>query len=175
MLRLPSPALPGAHQAANAGLAIAMLRHQDKVSVDSAAVGLGLKFASWPARLQRLGPGPVAMNREVWLDGGHNASAGAMLAEHFAGRPLHLVIGMLTAKDPASLVGPLAEAALSITAVPVPGHEWHPTAAFGPQAVAAKDVASALAGLPDDDLPVLIAGSLYLAGEVLRLNEQIPK
>ncbi len=174
VLHLPSPALPGAHQVANAGLAIAMLRHQDKVSVDSAAVGLGLKFASWPARLQRLGPGPLATNREVWLDGGHNASAGAMLAEHFAGRPLHLVIGMLTAKDPASLVDPLAEAALSITAVPVPGHEWHPAAAFGPQAVAAKDVASALAGLPDDDLPVLIAGSLYLAGEVLRLNEQIP-
>ncbi|MDG6079600.1 bifunctional folylpolyglutamate synthase/dihydrofolate synthase [Erythrobacter litoralis] len=174
-LELPIPHLLGAHQAENAGLAIAMLRHQDRVSVGVESYVEAMATAQWPARLQRLGPGPLAGTREVWLDGGHNASAGAMLAAHFAGRPLHLVIGMLTAKDPASLVRPLATSLQSITAVPVPGHEWHGAEAFGVDARLVEDVAVVMADLPDDGLPVLIAGSLYLAGEVLRLNGEIPR
>ena len=174
-MHLPLPGLPGAHQAANAGLAIAMLRHQDKVAVDSHAIGWGLQFARWPARLQRLREGPLTEGREVWLDGGHNASAGGMLAEHFAGRPLHLIIGMLMAKDPASLVKPLASSLQSITVVPVPNHEWHAAETFGTDARQAANVPLALTALPDDGLPVLIAGSLYLAGEVLRLNQEIPE
>ena len=174
-LELPAPHLPGGHQAENAGLAIAMVRHQDFVSVGTHAYARGIATAQWPARLQRLGPGPLAGTREVWLDGGHNASAGAMLAAHFAGRRLHLVTGMLATKDPASIVKPLARSLQSITAVPVPGHEWHAAEAFGPDAERAEDVLSAVAALPDDGLPVLIAGSLYLAGEVLRLNREIPR
>ena len=110
----------------------------------------------------------------VWLDGGHNPQAGAMLGEHFVDTPLHLVIGMIAGKDPASLIDPLAPSLVSITAVPVPGHEWYPASAFGSAAKAAPDVPSALASLPDDGVPVLIAGSLYLAGEVLRLNGELP-
>ena len=174
-LELPAPYLPGAHQAENAGLAIAMLRYQDRVTVGMEAYAEGIATTQWPARLQRLGPGPLAGTREVWLDGGHNASAGTMLATHFAGRPLHLVIGMLTAKDQASVVEPLTPFVRSITAVPVPGHEWHAAEAFGADTRQAKDVPSAMADLPDDKLPVLIAGSLYLAGEVLRLNQEIPR
>ena len=124
--------------------------------------------------MQRLAPGPLAGTREVWLDGGHNPQAGAMLGEQFAGQRLHLVIGMIEGKDPASLIDPLAELLATITAVPVPGHDWHPASAFGPEAHPAPDVPSALAMLPDDGLPVLIAGSLYLAGEVLRLNDELP-
>jgi dihydrofolate synthase/folylpolyglutamate synthase len=151
-----------------------MLQHQDKVRVGPMAMSLGLRHARWPARMQRLRPGPVALDREVWLDGGHNPQAGAMLAEHFKGQRLHLVIGMIEGKDPASLIGPLGPALASVTAVPVPGHEWHPASAFGPEARPAPDVPSALAMIPDDGLPILIAGSLYLAGEVLRLNDELP-
>ena len=173
-LDLPLPALLGAHQAANAGLAIAMLRHQSRLPISDAALATGIGAARWPARLQRLGNGPLTAGRTVWLDGGHNPQAGAMLGEHFAGARLHLVIGMIEGKDPASLIGPLTPALASITAVPVPGHEWHPASAFGPAARAAPDLPSALAMVPGDGLPVLIAGSLYLAGEVLRLNGEMP-
>jgi dihydrofolate synthase/folylpolyglutamate synthase len=110
----------------------------------------------------------------MWLDGGHNPQAGAMLGQHFRDKRLHLVIGMIEGKDPASLIGPLGPALASVTAVPVPGHDWHPAAAFGPEARPAPDVPSALAMIPDDGLPILIAGSLYLAGEVLRLNNELP-
>jgi dihydrofolate synthase/folylpolyglutamate synthase len=173
-LNLPLPMLPGAHQVDNAGLALAMLRHQDRVLVPPEAMAQGIVAARWPARLQRLAPGPLIQSRTVWLDGGHNPQAGAMLAEHFAGQRLHLVIGMIAGKDPRALVEPLAPSLASITAVPVPGHEWFAAEAFGAHARAARDLASALALMPDDGVPVLIAGSLYLAGEVLRLNGERP-
>ena len=174
MLDLPLPALPGPHQADNAVLAVAMLRHQSALAVSEAAIRAGLDAATWPARMQRLQPGPLTGSREVWLDGGHNPSAGAALAAHFRDQRFHLVIGMLANKDPAALTGPLSANAATISAVPVPTHEWHDAAAFGPAAVAYLDVPSALAALPQDDLPVLIAGSLYLAGEVLKLNGEVP-
>lgn len=173
-LDLPLPALPGPHQPENAALAVAMLRHQDALTVSREAMAEGIRTARWPARLQRLAPGPLTGEREVWLDGGHNPSAGAILAQHFARQRLHLVIGMIEGKDPAALTAPLAPSIATLTAVPVPGHDHHPPEAFGEIAHAAPDVPTALAALRDDGLPVLIAGSLYLAGEVLRLNGEWP-
>jgi len=173
-LALPLPALPGAHQAENAALAIAMLRHQDRVSVSRDAMAQGLRTASWPARLQRLPASPLTGAREVWVDGGHNPDAGEALARHFSGQRLHLVLGMLANKQPRALLDPMEGSIASITVVPVPGHEHHAPGAFGPDANAAETVANALAGLPDDGLPVLIAGSLYLAGDMLRLSGALP-
>ena len=173
-LALPAPTLPGPHQIENAALALAMLRHQDEVSVSREAMAEGIRAARWPARLQRLAPGPLTGNREVWLDGGHNPSAGAMLGAHFAGQRLHLIVGMLEAKDPKALIGPLADNLASLTVVPVPGHDYHAPEAFGPDAKTAPDVPAALAALPDDGLPVLIAGSLYLSGTVLQLTGELP-
>lgn len=97
-----------------------------------------------------------------------------MLGKHFHGQRLHLIIGMIEGKDPAALVGPLGPMLASITAVPVLGHEWFSADAFGPEARAASDLVAAMAMMPADGLPVLIAGSLYLAGEALRLNNQAP-
>ncbi|MFK4002327.1 bifunctional folylpolyglutamate synthase/dihydrofolate synthase [Qipengyuania sp. NPDC077563] len=173
-LALPLPTLPGPHQPENAALAAAMLRHQDYVPVSARAIASGIRSAVWPARLQRLAPGPLTGDREIWLDGGHNPSAGEILGRHFAGQRLHLVIGMLDAKDPAAITAPLRGAISSVTVVPVPGHDWHPVGAFADGSRAAEDVPAALAALPQDGLPVLIAGSLYLAGEVLRLNAELP-
>ena len=174
-LALPLPALPGAHQADNAALAIAMLRHQDRVAVSRDAMAQGLRSATWPARLQRLPASPLTGERIVWVDGGHNPSAGEALARHFAGERFHLILGMLANKDPRAITGPLAGNITSITAVPVPGHEYHPASVFGEEARAAEGVADALSTLPDDGLPVLIAGSLYLAGDVLRMSGALPE
>jgi dihydrofolate synthase/folylpolyglutamate synthase len=176
-LTLPLPALPGTHQADNAALAVAMLRHQDRVTVSPEAMSRGIHDARWPARLQLLGKGPLtalAGKRDVWLDGGHNPDAGEAIARHFAGERLHLIIGMLANKHPRAIVGPLKPSLASIQAVPVPGNECHGAEAFGPDAQTAASVEDALATLPDDSLPVLIAGSLYLAGEVLQANDEIP-
>jgi dihydrofolate synthase/folylpolyglutamate synthase len=179
-LSLPLPWLEGAHQADNAALAVAMLRHQDQVAISPDAMRAGILSARWPARLQRLGDGSLtalAPGREVWLDGGHNPDAGAAIARHFRGQPLHLIIGMLANKDPSAIVAPLAGQLLSLSVVPAPGHEAHAPKDFAPFTTlpvhSFANVAKALAGLPPDG-KVLIAGSLYLAGEVLRLNQEIP-
>lgn len=179
-LALPLPALPGMHQADNAALAVAMLRHQDFVPVAARAFAAGIATARWPARLQRLGEGPLtalAPDREIWLDGGHNPDAGAAISRHFAKDAesrLHVVIGMLASKNPRAIVGPLEGRIASLSAVPVPGSESHPADAYAAGARAFADVAEALRALPGDGRPVLIAGSLYLAGAVLAANGEPP-
>jgi dihydrofolate synthase/folylpolyglutamate synthase len=175
-LALPLPALPGRHQGDNAALAVAMLRHQDAVRVSETALADGIRSARWPARLQLLAAGPLtalAPGREVWLDGGHNADAGRAIGRHFEGQRLHLVIGMLANRYPATIIDPLAGRLASVTAVPIQGSESHGAEAF-PGARWAADAAEALRALPDDGLPVLIAGSLYLAGKVLAANGEVP-
>ena len=159
----------------NASLAIAMLHAQDVLPITPHALAQGIEQAAWPARLQRLAPGPLAGHREIWLDGGHNADAGRMLGTHFAGQQLHVVLGMLDAKDPAALVDPLAPMITSLAVVPVPGHDWHPAEAIAQSARFFPDIVNALAAIPEDGLPVLIAGSLYLAGDVLRRNGEAPE
>jgi dihydrofolate synthase/folylpolyglutamate synthase len=169
--------MPGAHQAENAALAVAMLRHQDRVTVSAGAIAGGIRSARWPARLQLLSEGPLAAlaaGHNLWLDGGHNADAGAAIARHFAGQPLHLIAGMLSNRDPAAIAGPLRDSLVSLTVVPIPGSDAHEATSFGANAASADSVAAALRAIPPDGLPILIAGSLYLAGRVLSENEQIP-
>ncbi|MBB6424465.1 folylpolyglutamate synthase/dihydrofolate synthase family protein [Sphingopyxis sp. JAI128] len=176
------PRMPGGHQMHNAGLAIAMLRLAPGPQPSDEAIARGVADAFWPGRLQRLEAGPLASllrgNTDIWLDGAHNIDAGLALARQFAGetRRIHLITGMLANKDPAAIVAPLAAHLASVTVVPVPGHAYHAAEAFGAGAKAAASVADALRGLDADPARdvVLIAGSLYLAGEVLSANRQFP-
>ncbi|MDZ3831390.1 MAG: folylpolyglutamate synthase/dihydrofolate synthase family protein [Sphingopyxis sp.] len=175
------PRMAGEHQMRNAGLAIAMLQLADPCPAPD-AIARGVANAFWPARLQKLAPGPLTellpANTEIWLDGAHNADAGKHIAIHFEREPrrIHLVTGMLANKHPDALLAPLKYRLSSVTVVPVPGHEHHAAAAFGPAARSAASIEEALVGLPidpDKDI-VLIAGSLYLAGTVLNANGEPP-
>ena len=184
-LNLPLPALVGAHQADNAALAIAMLRHQTAVKISDAALKAAMGWAQWPGRMHFLIAGPVThllpSDAEVWVDGGHNVSAGLALAKHFAdyaAGSIDLVIGMLSNKDPAAIITPLHEKLASVTVIPVPAHDSHALGDF-PKVNApvseASDIRTALQSISlETGKTVLIAGSLYLAGDVLKENEQIP-
>ncbi|UAB77399.1 bifunctional folylpolyglutamate synthase/dihydrofolate synthase [Erythrobacter sp. SCSIO 43205] len=172
-LNLPVPRLPGRHQFANAALAVAMLRNQGKVTITTEALAEGIVTTRWPARMQILSKGPLIGERTVWLDGGHNPNAGAAIAEAIEG-PLHLILGMLDNKNPRALLDPFGDRVRTLQVVPVPDHDCHPASAFGEAAVARKDLENALLNVPPDGSPILIAGSLYLAGEALRLNDEIP-
>lgn len=189
---LPLPRLPGQHQPMNAALATAMLRHQHTVSISEAALKAAPLWAQWPARLQRLEAGPLitalGTDRTVWLDGGHNAGAGEMLGAFFDADRLHgeritLIIGMLANKDVDDFLSPLHGKIRHIHALPVHGHDHHPPERFARIAADWGIACSSHAGLTEaittiascaEDGPILIAGSLYLAGEVLRLNGQLP-
>ncbi|MDH7637964.1 bifunctional folylpolyglutamate synthase/dihydrofolate synthase [Sphingomonas oryzagri] len=194
-LDLPAPRLAGAHQAQNAGLAIAMLRHQQALAVPEAAMRAAMGWAEWPARMQPLVAGPLRdllpRGSELWLDGGHNPAAARVVADHLraavpAGKPLHLVMGLLANKDAQGVLRAFAGRHATLHAVPVPDHEHHAPADLAAQAkhvgltaMPAAGVAEALGWIgrhADRTEPpyVLILGSLYLAGEVLRENEQLP-
>jgi dihydrofolate synthase/folylpolyglutamate synthase len=180
-LLLPRPSLPGAHQSHNAALAVAMLRHQDRLPVPGSALIAAMTSAEWPARLQKLRPGPLVSNREVWLDGGHNADAARALAEAVRGMaPLTLIAGSLRSKDLHGLLAPFRGLAGRVHGVPVSDHdsftpdEFASVAAeLGMDAAGFAGIGEALAAAPAGR-PVLIAGSLYLAGEVLALNGEVP-
>jgi dihydrofolate synthase/folylpolyglutamate synthase len=168
------PLLPGPHQLRNANLAFAMLASQDALAVSRRDFRQSLASATWPARFQRLDDGPLTNGLATWLDGAHNAEAAAALAATLAEQgPMHLVLGILANKDAAAVVDVLRPYALSFTFVPVADHEHHEPitlqALYGGRA--AGSLAEALDGLPG---PRLIAGSLYLAGEALAENRQIP-
>jgi len=185
-LDLPPPALPGPHQADNAGIAIAALRAWNPPWLTDAAIRQGLAGAEWPARMQRLTGRLAALlpaGWELWLDGGHNAGAGLVVAEHlaeaFADRPVHVLVGMKGGKQAPDFLRPIIPQVASLWAIAEPGqHLAMPVdaiiAASGGVARRGGTVREVLAKLLMAGPParVLICGSLYLAGEVLKLDAQ---
>ncbi|RDD60343.1 bifunctional folylpolyglutamate synthase/dihydrofolate synthase [Ferruginivarius sediminum] len=195
--RYPAPRLLGPYQNDNAAMALACVEALKGFRIDDTAIKTGMARAVWPGRMQRLTRGPLAEclpnGWELWLDGGHNAAAGAALgnaidawnADKSERRPLHVVFGMINSKVPVDFLRPLAARADSLTAVAIPGepasHSAAESAGFARAAGATKvgeaaSVAEALtnaanlAGANGAPARVLICGSLYLAGKVLADN-----
>ncbi|MGI9486804.1 MAG: bifunctional folylpolyglutamate synthase/dihydrofolate synthase [Geminicoccaceae bacterium] len=187
-LDLPLPSLPGEHQIDNAGLAVAAAMNLGSLSPSHRSIAHGLEKARWPARLQALTLGPLVASlpagSSTWLDGGHNPAAGEALAAYFSDddqRPLHLVVGMINTKDSLGFLTPLASVVTSLHAVSVPDERASRDPAdvvrdahdLGIQATAADNVEAALSTIAErtfSPVRVLICGSLYLAGHVLRAN-----
>lgn len=191
-LSLNPPRLRGAHQHDNAAIALAMLRHQDTLAVPESALKAGIGWAEWPARLQRLESGALAQllpkGTALYLDGGHNPAAGRAIGgflrrELPPGAGAHIILGMIEGKDAAGFLKALAHRASGLTAVPVSGHACQPPEAISAAAAAegltsgtAASVPDALRALASGPVPpiILICGSLYLAGEVLKANGTPP-
>lgn len=179
-IELPPPSLPGLHQYDNAGIAIAAL-HAASLNIPNRAFAPGIGSAEWPARLQRLTGKLKALlpqDWELYLDGGHNPGAGIVLAEQlraWSDRPLHLIVGMKQAKDSAEFLRPMLPYAATLWAIAEPEqHLALPVeaiiAASGNIARPGPTARAALRAIPKDGPParVLICGSLYLAGEILK-------
>ena len=139
--------------------------------------------------MQRLSDGPLTQllptGSELWLDGGHNPSAAKAIAEFFQLRfgddlPLVLLFASLGTKDPKGALSPFRGLAQQVLTVPIPDHESRDpqdlaylARSLGFRAEAFSTVTNALTAIA---VParVLIFGSLYLAGEVLAANDEIP-
>jgi len=188
-LDLPLPAMPGKHQAMNAALAVAMLRHQQSLDVPDSALQAAMERADWPARMQRLPDGPLARllpkGSELWLDGGHNASAARAIAQlvrdRFAdGLPLVIVFASLGTKDPKAMLAPFRGLAANVLTLPIADHDSRDPFELVEVARSVGLNAEAFERLPDalssirGPSRVLICGSLYLAGEVLAANGSLP-
>ncbi len=181
-------ALPGTHQRYNAALAGLAMRTLKQPAIPDSAIWAGAQSAAWPARMQKLASGPVtamAGGAEVWLDGGHNPHAATAIAEllrEMGGRTV-MVTAMIASKDHGGFFHAFKGVIDAVYTMPnAPGHAGaEPSAlaetagAFLPKAVAHNSLQAAMqvaaAEKPDR---ILIGGSLYLAGEVLEKNEQLP-
>ncbi|QGZ96650.1 bifunctional folylpolyglutamate synthase/dihydrofolate synthase [Terricaulis silvestris] len=184
-LDLPLPALYGAHQIDNAGLACAALLAQSHYKISDDAFAEGVANAVWPARLQPLTRGgfsaPVrAIGGEVWIDGGHNAHGAQALAQALSAMrrrreaPTVAIIGMLARKDAEGFVRAFAGAVDHIIAVPLPEPHVAPALiasqaeAYGIVATTTPSLAAAMQNAAQFPAPrVLICGSFVLAAEAL--------
>ena len=179
---LPLPALKGPHQIDNAGPVLKALKD---FGADEKIAARALLEVTWPARMQRLAKGPLvdaANGAELWLDGGHNPAAGDMLAltlRDLPSKPLIMICGMLNTKDVRGYLRPLAPMVSSFIAVSIEGEaatllaEDTAQAAsdVGMNATTADSVLKAIQSIDDiEGKRILICGSLYLAGRVLREN-----
>lgn len=192
-IALPRPTLVGSHQSRNLALAVAMIRHQAALAVPDAALQAAARQAHWPARMQALGDGPLTRRlpagSQCWLDGAHNPSAAIPVARTMANwraqGPSALVLGMLANKEAGPVLGRLGAMVDLVVALSVPHHACHPpeqlaeqARQLGYRAVAAHNPAEALDRIAAHfgrPAKVLIAGSLYLAGQILEENDELPQ
>jgi dihydrofolate synthase/folylpolyglutamate synthase len=187
-LALPLPQMPGSHQGDNAALAVAMLRHQGEVTVSPDAMAQGIRTAHWPARMQKLAHGPLTdlvPGATFLLDGGHNPDAALAMAKFLASsaaKPVHAIVGMLSAKDARTTLRTIAPHLASLTAIPIAGSEHHPVNDLAVMALeagvaevgTATSLEQAITRIGQTAGTILITGSLYLAGQVLKANDEIP-
>jgi dihydrofolate synthase/folylpolyglutamate synthase len=189
-LKLPLPSLAGSFQARNASLAVAMIRHQSALHPPESALADGLRTAKWPGRLQLLADGPLTRRlpgRKVWLDGGHNREASLLVAEEMKGlAPFDLIFALTATRRIDDVLGPLAPLVRRAHVIPVPGHAHHDPrdiamvaqGGLGPRetypAFTLDEAVERLANDHEGSPNVLIFGSLYVAGEVLAANDQVP-
>ena len=196
LMDLAAPKLFGRHQFDNAGLAIATLRAQSTFKIEPAAFEAGIVNAEWPARMQRLASGALVAQApqgcEIWLDGGHNAEGGRVIAaalgdlEERVSRPLVVIVGMMGNKDARGFLANFAGLTRHIIAVPIPDRDnamppdrlADAARALGMRVESAGSVDAALRSLTRlaYEVPprILITGSLYLAGHVLSANGTPP-
>jgi dihydrofolate synthase/folylpolyglutamate synthase len=196
LMDLAAPKLFGRHQFDNAGLAIATLRAQNVFRIDHASFEAGIVNAEWPARMQRLASGALVdqapQGCELWLDGGHNADGGRVVAaalgdlEERVSRPLVVIVGMMGNKDASAFLANFAGLTRHIIAVQIPDrdHAMPPETLadavrqLGMRVETAGSVEAALHSLASlaYEVPprILITGSLYLAGHVLSANGTPP-
>jgi len=180
-INLPVPALFGAHQIENAGTAITALRY-----LNTPIDGLfgAMDNVVWPARMQRLKVGKlveISSGLELWLDGGHNPAAGEALAGVLSMleiKPTYLICGMLRTKDVLGYMRPLKNLIQELFAVSIPNEPstltaqetaWFATRSdIKASSTHSVEIAVQTIVKRGGDTRIIICGSLYLAGSVLR-------
>lgn len=188
-VRTPWLGLRGRHQAQNAGAACATLEAIGGRGATPATMAAGLREATWPARLQRLKPGPLAGDAAVWIDAAHNPDGAATLAEAIRasreeGEGAAIVFACQAVKDVESLLAELAPVADELIICPLPdsgGQEGGPGAEPAQVAAIASSLGKAARIADSLEAAVRMAragavertyicGSVYLCGAALAAN-----
>ncbi|EJF80362.1 bifunctional folylpolyglutamate synthase/dihydrofolate synthase [Bartonella doshiae] len=193
LMDLPLPNLIGAHQIANAGASLQAVHHAG-FQLSEQTISYALQNIYWPARMQHLTQGylvdQMSPDIDLWLDGGHNPAAGKVVAAELArwkkksNRPIIMIVGMLNTKDAVGYFRPLANLVDEVYTIPLMNNN----AALYPTDLAKSARKVGLFATPQAHIQeslrkinsehkkaiVLISGSLYLAGDILRDNKTPP-
>ncbi|GAA5104503.1 folylpolyglutamate synthase/dihydrofolate synthase family protein [Bartonella jaculi] len=193
LMDLPLPNLIGAHQIANAGASLEAV-YRAGFQLSEKTISHALQNIYWPARMQHLTHGylvdQLSPDIDLWLDGGHNPAAGKVVAEELtkwrkkSNRPLIMIAGMLNTKDAVGYFCPLAKLVDKVYTIPLTENN----AGICPTILAESARKVGLLASPQAHLQdalqrinaehreaiVLIGGSLYLAGDILRDNKTPP-
>jgi len=188
LLDLPMPGLEGDHQIINAGTAIAALRYVSKKTLEQKYIAQGMLNVEWPARLERLEKGDLNTfmldGSELWLDGGHNISAANVISKAMKNlndrnpMPLTLIVGMMRSKDSKAFLSYFSDICDKVIAVNIPDQNNSQDAKLieknardlGIKTFIAKDIKQAINIDNNSKVRILIVGSLYLAGHVLKMQ-----
>ncbi len=173
--------LPGAFQRDNLVVAVRLLEAaaQSGLRFDVAAAAAGFSRTRWPGRLQRLPGRPPLL-----LDGAHNpAGARALAAELEAGAPFILLFGVMADKDVPGMAAALFPLARALVLTRAPGERALPpdeiarrAGALAEGALVEPEIGRALRAARRMARPgerVVVAGSLFLVGEILRRRAAI--
>lgn len=192
------PRLPGVHQLANAAAAIRTVKAAGFI-VEDKHIDAAMLAVEWPGRMQRITDGLISSlvpeGAEIWIDGGHNPSAGLVISETLRtlkakdARPFYMIAGMINTKDSSGFFKSFNGLVDKVFTVPILGSDASIQASelaitaisAGLDATPTASIAEALSKITEandkDDLAprILIGGSLYLAGDALSLNGSVPK
>lgn len=179
-------ALRGAHQVANAIVAVRLLEVLEARGIGGGreAITTGLREAHWPGRLERR---ILPDGTPLVLDGAHNPAGARALADWLALAdlgPVTLVVGCMRDKDVDGLLAPLLPHAARVVTTSVafpralPAEELAARVRHGAghlPVIAVTNPAEAVARAAADGGPVVVAGSLFLVGAVRAWIDQAPE
>jgi dihydrofolate synthase/folylpolyglutamate synthase len=180
------PSLAGRYQLRNALAALAATRILARRGrpVTRESIERGIARTRWPARLERFGAGPA-----IYLDGTHNPAGAREIAdfwdEHFGGRRVLLIYGAMRDKAVDEIAGvlfpragqviltqPRQGRAISVDALAaMTGH----LAEHCEQAADPADALRRVLKLAGPNDVVFVTGSLYLAGDLRPLIEDLTR
>ena len=181
------PSLHGNHQIENASTALASVLAIKNFKLEMKKINLGIKNTVWPGRMQNINNGKlkkiVGENFDLWLDGGHNVHAGEILfteIDKWKNSKIILILGMVSGKDPVKFLKKIVNKISLLILLPIDDHQYiHPYKIK-------ESLNKNLKGLKEIEIcvninealrivlnkfrkgKILICGSLYLAGQVLK-------
>lgn len=188
-LKIPMPNLFGNHQLYNSGTAMTVAKIQEQFSLQDKLTFQGIKKTFWPARMQKIESGKlksiIGQDFEIWLDGGHNEHASDMLLDNikkWKEENLFLIFGMLSNKEPREFLNKIINYFRSIYVVPIVNHSFFSTQQVKQIYKDKKDIIKPSSSIVETLIAlkrdykkgkIIICGSLYLAGDILKENESL--
>ena len=185
----PLPFLKGKHQVENAATAISTVKSINQIQVNENFINDGIRKVFWPARMQNLSNGRLRKKLgnkfDIWLDGGHNEDAANMIfsfIKDWSSQDKIMILAMTSGKNPTTFLKKIINQFKLVILLPIENHQYIKPYEIR-ESIRAKfddkikvecslNIDEAIDLILDKHLSgkILICGSLYLAGQILKAD-----